>query len=157
MNNPDPISKMMRWAVGLLAMFVLIGAGTLGRIAWVMFYPYEPLIVHEPQKVLNPNKQVEAGGTVCLESHFTKNTNASATVTKMFVNTFIYYLAPYEASLPPAKNKRLRLPPIPVPPDAVPGKYRIYTTYRYKVSNYPERYITVPVWSEEFEVVKAKE
>jgi hypothetical protein len=142
-----PLSYVL-WVVAILFM-----VGWL-RIGWVLFYPYEPLIVHEEQKIMNKDKRILAGDDVIMESYFTKNTDAAAVVQRMFVNKFVYYLTPYTVSLPAAKNKRIIVPPIPSSPTMAPGKYRLYTTYTYPVSSYPERFVTVPAWSEEFEIYK---
>lgn len=122
------------------------------RIGWVLWYPYKPLIVHGPQKILNEGKKVAAGGMVVLESHFTKNTAATAQVSRQFVNKFVYYVTPYTATLPPSKSKTIQVE-VPVPIHAVPGPCRLYTTYTYRVSDFPEKDVTVPAWSEWFEIV----
>ncbi len=140
-------SRIVFWVVIITFLAVWL------RIGWVLFYPYEPLVIHS-HKILNEGKQVKAGGIVLLESIFTKNTDAQAYVTRQMIGKkFLYYIPPYYATNPISKE-RINVFSIFVPSYAEPDTYRFFTTYTYSVSNFPKRSVTIPAWSEEFEVVK---
>lgn len=139
------IMRAIFWVIGISFLAIWI------RVGWVLFYPYKPLVVHS-HKIVNEGKQVKAGGVALLESTFTKYTEVEGYVSRQLINKFVYYLPTYKATNP-SSVKRMIVIEVDVPLYAIPGPYRIYTTYTYRMSDFPRRDVTVPVWSEPFEVI----
>ena len=146
MNNS--IWKYSLWVIAILAATAWL------RVGWVLFYPYEPLVVYGPYKIMNEGKKVSAGGTLIFEAHFDKNTNLKAYTTRQFVNKFVYYVAPIYTTLPQKKDYRTQVS-VEVPAYAKPGVYKLYNTYTYHISDFPNKDVMVSAWTEEFEVIEA--
>jgi hypothetical protein len=146
MKNPFTNGEKAIWIIALSLLAIWL------RVGWVLFYPYEPITVHGLMMVNNADKKVMAGGVICVSLDTTKNTTSAGYVTTELVNDFRYTLLDYTANRPPGRATSTKC--IKIPSSAEPGKYKLYRTFKYPVSVFPERSVTTGVWSEAFEVIR---
>lgn len=120
------------------------------RVGWVLFYPYEPMVVTNRMKVLD--KVVQRGDQVFYLLDAEKKSPLTATVTRQLVNHFVMTMPTFTSNI---KTGKVAIAiPMEIPEWATPGTYYIRNTYAYVVSEFPKRTVTVMAESEPFEVVK---
>jgi hypothetical protein len=120
------------------------------RVGWVLFYPYEPMVVTGRMKVLD--KVVQRGEQVFYLLDAEKKLPLTATVTRQLVNHFVMTMPAFASNI---KTGKVAIAiPMEIPDWATPGTYYIRNTYAYVVSEFPKRTVTVMAESEPFEVVK---
>jgi hypothetical protein len=144
MRNPFTNGEKAIWIIALCLLAIWL------RVGWVLFYPYEPITVHGLMMIAD--KTVTAGQSVCVSLDTTKHTTAAGYVTTELINDFRYTLLDYTANRPPGRTVAVKC--IKIPLSAEPGKYKLYRTFTYPVSSFPERSVTTGVWSEEFKVIR---
>ena len=119
-------------------------------VGFWLFYPYEPIIIDIPIKIMNLDKQVKAGELLIYKIKYIKKMDISGNLTRKLVNSYKMDLADSVANAPIGSDcDQIK---ILVPKFADPGKYYLWWSCEYQVN--PIRKITVTAVSEKFEVVK---
>jgi hypothetical protein len=124
-----------------------------GRVGWVLFYPYQPIEIKTPMKIINKGKIVHQGETVFYDFHADKKLSLPCIVSRQLINHYITTLAPIAMSNIKL-GKTVSAIGVQIPMYAEPGIYYIHNTYSYVVSEFPRRTVVVTADSELFEVVK---
>lgn len=114
-----------------------------------LFWPYNPIEVRDPIKVLNPNKIVKAGEDLIYEISYTKKIESTGKIDRQLINSYVV-LFPSQHSTMPMGTGLKRVVRLQVPQATDPGKYRLLWSITYEVN--PLRHITHSVYSECFTV-----
>jgi hypothetical protein len=120
------------------------------RIGWVAFFPYEPITIHSIN-ILDDDNTVMAGDDLMYETHYTKKMPLEATVAQRLVDSYVLTVPTHTQSVPLGEGRLLSR--IPIPDFASPGTYRLSIVYTYKVSSFPERFVSVEASSGPFTIV----
>ena len=122
-------------------------------ILWWMFYPYNPLTIKEPMKILNEGKTLKEGSVVELELEFTKRTRVKPLISTWVLDGVEYKLSEETASNPPGET----IKPIgfifPKGLNVDGRKWRVKKECCYKMNPIREP-ICITYYSEEFTVTK---
>ena len=121
-------------------------------VCWWLIYPYDVIDVHSIV-IENEGKKVEQGETLVYGLDYTKHLNLPGTVSRQLVNSFTITYSDISGISP--VGSRVSHTFLPIPKYASPGKYRLRWTVRYQVNLM--RFIYETAWSDEFEVIAAKE
>ncbi len=124
--------------------------GVYALLTYWMFWPYTPIIIQEPIRILNPDKIVKQGDFLIYELDMDKRMALPAVISKQIVNDFVMTYSPIIGNL--EVGKCVKLFKVPVSQAADPGEYRFKWEGSYKVN--PIRWVTVVVWSEPFQVIQ---
>jgi hypothetical protein len=122
------------------------------RVAWVVFYPYEPIIIKSIE-ISDPDNTVVAGEELQYITNYEKKMDLQASVSRRLVNSYVLSVPTYTRSVPVGKGRSRNS--ITIPSFADPGTYRLNIVYTYKVSSWPERYVNVDATSGPFTVINA--
>jgi len=125
------------------------------RVGWVIFYDYQPFIVHSPTLlVMNQDHEVCQGDKLIIRADTEKTEPIETLVSTELVNTYSYTLTAYLSDR--EMGRKWIQKKIHIHSQAEPGRYRIFRTFKTKVSDFPEHYVKVERWSEWFTVVHCK-
>ena len=136
------VFNIVSWVTLALFQFVLFLC-----IFWAV-WPYRTLELKDTKfPVLTP--KVKQGGKLVYQSKYCKYINLTATVSRSFINGVIF-------NTPSMITDRTVgchtvTPLMNVPPELLPGKYRVQVIYIYEVN--PIRTITIKHETEDFEVI----
>jgi hypothetical protein len=114
-----------------------------------LFWPYVPLVVESPIKIMNPAKQVKAGDNLVYKITYEKKMKIHGVLTRKLVNTYKHDLRESVTTAPIGTDKDTIS--IPIPKMAEPGIYNLWWSVAYKVN--PLRVVIVSAESEPFEVI----
>jgi hypothetical protein len=133
--------------IGIYAILVFVMLFLILIIYWLV-YPYKPIEMKSPVKVLN--SPVKAGEAVHFELEFCKYMDIEAETTKVLVND---YIIPYPTTSGKGKLgcQKMISSSHTVPDYVSAGTYKIMLTTTYKVN--PIRTVQVDYETEEFEVI----
>ena len=120
-----------------------------GVIAYWVLWPYEPIVIKEPMKIINQNKTVKAGGTLVYEMDFVKNMPLPGIITKQFIDGVVVTCAPIIGNI--KVGHTVKNFPAKVPGFMNSGLTVMKWSATYKVN--PIRWVTVVAWSEPFYVL----
>ena len=118
-------------------------------VAWWLFYPYNPITVERPIKIINSEKTVKQGGVLVYKVKYKKHMNITGTLSRKLINSFKLDLRDAVANA--AVGPDCDQVKVDIPKNADPGKYYLWWSVSYKVN--PLRIVTVSVESEPFEVI----
>jgi len=131
----------------------VIGLGTLFiawliilHFAWLMLYPYEPLIVNDV-KIFN--NTYSNGDIIIYEMDYCKNSDHSAEITKNFEDGIVFQLKSYTTNAPIGCH--IRNATVEIPKTLPKGTYRLCVNARYNINFM--RQINVKYVTPEFEVI----
>jgi hypothetical protein len=117
---------------------------------WWTVYPYNPITIESPIKIMNPGKVVRAGDLLVYKIKYEKKMNVYGMLKRKLINSYKIDLADSVATAPAGKDcDQVK---ISIPRFADPGVYYLWWSASYQVN--PLRTIIVSVESEKFEVVK---
>jgi hypothetical protein len=133
--------------------FVLVVVAYSSVIGWWLLYPYDPVTVEKPIRIMNPLKQVKAGGILVYKITYNKKMDIQGTLTRKLVNSYKMDLMDSRVTAPVGKD--CDMIPVNIPSFADPGIYYLWWSAEYQVN--PLRKITVSVESEKFEVINNHE
>lgn len=143
-STPDKIKDAIIYSVMIA---FLVYAAIVG---WWLLYPYEPITVERPIKILNQGKSVKVGETLLYEIKYNKHMAICGTLSRKLINNTKIDLSDSKASAPIGEDKDIV--PVLLPTYADPGTYYLWWSVSYKVN--PLRTVTINVESEKFEVIK---
>lgn len=132
--------------ITLVAAFILVVS-----IAFNCLYPYEPMKVECPAKILNVDKTIRSGETIITEIVYDKTIDTSGVVTRQFINDIVYVLPSYVSNYPIGKRTVLSYSTA-VPKELPEGDYHIKVTIEYFYPPFRKVYTTFV--TEKFHVVK---
>jgi hypothetical protein len=118
-------------------------------ITYWLFYPYVPLIIEKPIKIMNPNKTVVAGEYLVYSIEYDKKLPVEGVLTRKLLNDYIIDMRSSVSNSRLGKDERLVH--LQIPHYAAPGKYTLWWSVTYKMN--PVRHVTVSVESEPFTIV----
>jgi hypothetical protein len=118
-------------------------------VGYWLWWPYIPLVVENPIKVMNLNKQVMAGDDLVYKITYEKKMNVQGVLTRKLVNTYKHDLRESITTAPIGPDKDMVS--VPIPKMAEPGDYTLWWSVAYKVN--PLRTVTVCAESEKFQVI----
>ena len=121
------------------------------RANFIMLYPFNPLVIHSFD-ISDADNTVVAGENLYYIIHFTKYTDARATLSRRLVNSFVITLPEMTGSNPQGEHRLKAV--VPIPEFADPGIYRLHARYVYHIGSYPTRTIAVEAVSPPFMVAK---
>lgn len=130
-----------------LVFFICVFA-FMGRVAWMMFYPYQVL---EPISLVIDQPTVKAGNDVTYTFSYSKHMAVPGRVMKRLENSIVI---PYQDAYTnmPVGKKLFHRGTLHIPGSACKGEYRMVLDFVYDVN--PLRTIMVSVASDKFTVVK---
>ena len=149
MKEIDP-PKIPEWGATtvILAFLVSVLVAWFCLVAWWSFYPYTPIVVECPIKVLTP--VVRAGDYLVYKIKYDKKMNITGKLSRKLVNSYKIDLTETPATSPLGPDEDSV--PVQVPRFADAGEYYLWWSCEYKVN--PIRTITIQAQSELFEVVR---
>jgi hypothetical protein len=118
-------------------------------IAWWLFYPYEPLRVSSPLKIINTGKIVHTGGSLVYEVCYSKRMNLKGKLTRKLMNHYKIDLVDSDAVAPVGVDCDQIFVKIPHYVD--PGEYTLLWSVTYPVN--PIREVTVCTQTEQFKII----
>ena len=118
---------------------------------WTL-YPYNPLEIEEPVKVLTP--VVKAGDAVIVEFTFDKNTDVTPEVSLSLVDGVIYNLPTYSPSNVTGHTNNKAVNVLTIPPSMPCGEYHLHWEATYEMN--PIRDVVVKYESEKFEILNSE-
>lgn len=122
-------------------------------VAYWLWWPYEPIIIQGPIKILNEGKLVKAGQLLCYQITYKKTMKIDGVLTRKLVNDYTMDL---RASYATAKvGDGVDNVKVWIPTHATPGKYTLWWSVAYKVN--PLRTVSVAAESESFYVMASDE
>ena len=122
---------------------------TYGIASYWLFWPYVPMTIEDPIKILNDNKQVVPGGRLVYEMKIDKKLPLPAMISKQLINHYVITYSQIIGNVP--LGKRTMKVSIRIPPYASGGKYKLKWEGVYKVN--PIREVSVIEYSEEFTIL----
>jgi hypothetical protein len=123
----------------------------LPLVLYMMFYPFKTLTVKQPDKILNPGKQVQAGGVLVYQIDYCKYTNKQAEVTRALIGKSVTYALPVSTNNVPQGCTTAVSRNTVLPVGTQPGTYKLELTATYRINFL--RDISVRHSSESFTVV----
>jgi len=131
------------------ANIIVLTMWTFASIFWYWsYFPYKPLEITEPVKILNKN--VKPGETIFAEFSFTKNTNVTPEIHLSMVDGVIYNIPNYSPVNKPGETKSKIVGVLEVPGSVPCGEYHLHWEADYRMN--PIRHIIVEYQSEKFYV-----
>ena len=122
--------------------------GIMGHMVYALCYPFNPLEVKGPVKVIT--KEVKSGDPVIVEFDFIKNTSITPEISISLVDGVIYNLPTISPSNHIGEIKGKRVSVMEVPMTIPCGEYHIHWTAKYKYNAL--RTVEVKYESEKFRV-----
>lgn len=148
------MKSLLRYTAEGIAWTAIVGAlFVLLTIFYWCFYPYPTtVILNAPVPIVNEGGKVVAGEALRLHMKWVKFTPVGADVTRLLLaNSKKELVVIYSGSSAVPTGEHDRIISVPIPAWVLPGKYKVKTTYTYKVN--PLREIDVSWESQSFEVV----
>lgn len=118
----------------------------LGVIGVSLFYPFKPLIIYEPVKVLT--KEVKPGDAIIVEFNFQKNTKIIPEISLALVDGIVYNIPSYRPQNIPGAVIGKKVAVMEVPNSIPCGTYHLHWTASYRYNTL--RTVDVEYASEEF-------
>ena len=132
--------NLLSWiTLGLLSVLLSI-------IGYYLFYPYNPLEIQEPVKVIT--KEVKPGDIIFVEFTFKKNTTVRPEISLALVDGVVFNIPDYSPINPTGETKDKRVGVLVVPTSVPCGEYNLKWVASYKMN--PLRIVDVPYESEKF-------
>lgn len=116
-----------------------------------LVYPYQPMKIACPAKVLNKNHEVRHGEVLEVVIDYEKTVDKSCVVSRQFVNDFVYVMPSYTSNYPVGKKTVVSYS-TKVPMELPLGEYTVRTTLEYEYP--PFRTVVVTFSTERFKVVE---
>ena len=129
--------------------FLAIILGYSVVVGYWLWWPYVPLVVEKPIKIMNIHKQVKAGEDLVYKITYEKKMQINGILTRKLVNTYKHDLRESVTTAPIGADKDTIS--VPIPKMAEPGLYNLWWSVAYKVN--PLRTVIVNAESEQFEVI----
>lgn len=135
--------------IDIILLFIIF----IVSLFWFWYlYPYKPLEITSPLKVLNENKTVEAGDLLYFQADFVKNTDISPVLQKRLVDGIVYSLP---STIPHNKTgDSSKIVVNDIPRSIPPNLYKMEFTACYQMN--PIREVCVDYETEKFIVTKAE-
>jgi len=138
----------------LIGKFILLSFfGIYLIISFWLFYPYEPITIKEPMKIMNKDKIVNSGETLLYEMDFVKHMQRPGFITKQLIDGVIITSSPIIGNI--KTGHTIKNFPMKIPEFLGSGENVMKWSGTYKVN--PIRYITVVAYTEPFYVVSDKD
>ena len=130
----------------LLIFFVFM----VGMVWYWHLYPYNPLEIEQPLRVLNEDKTVVAGEILRYHCHFTKHTDKIPAINRRLVDGITYSFPETKPRNPVGENEFTCT--LEIPRSIPEGNYRLDTQACYRMN--PVREVCVEYSTDEFKVIK---
>ena len=117
-----------------------------GLVAFWLLFPYNPLVIEQPTKVLTP--VVKTGEVIYVEFDFEKNTDIKPNITVALVDGVIFNLPEFSPINPIGHTSKKVVGILTVPMTVPCGEYHIDFSADYKMN--PIRTVTVEYETEKF-------
>jgi hypothetical protein len=129
----------------------LIFLGVWLRVGFVLFYPYAPINISDPIKIIN-KQMIHCGDYIRYEVAFDMEESQNVTVSRTLINHYIHHETPFTVFIPIGKHTLIDVMKTPV--HIEPGLYHIVLDYTIRVSEFPVRDIHKIVETETFVIIK---
>ncbi len=136
--------KKFEYIIAMLTLLFSTVAVITVFVWWL--YPYNPLVIEQPLKIMNENKTVEVGEPLIYKTVFTKNTDKFPIIHRQLINGVVYTLPSITPMNKAGDHKQvitnLTIPNLPT------GEYYLTTSACYEMN--PIRTVCVDYDSEIF-------
>jgi len=131
----------LHWKISFVIFFCVWGI-----VSFWLYYPYVPIVIEEPIKIVNT--KIVPGGRIIYELKIDKRMPLAATIHKQLINHYVITYSTITGNVP--VGKRIMRVDISVPPYASAGEYKLRWEGVYKPN--PLREVSVVAYSEPFKI-----